>query len=125
MASQNEALVKKRVKELFKQHGVWFAMPVAGSFGRAGIPDFLCCINGWFLAVETKSGRGKCTRLQELELEAIGKAGGLNLVVNEDNFDDLRDLVEKYACPQANKESGTAPARPVTGNVGHTKVSRS
>ena len=53
-----EGKVKKKVKELLEKHGFQYFMPVAGMYGRKGIPDFLCNCNGLFVGIETK-GTGK------------------------------------------------------------------
>ena len=88
-----EGKVKAAVKELFKRHGVWYCMPVGGLYGRAGIPDFLACANGTFLAVEAKAKGKKPTPLQSLALDGIRKAGGIALVVTPDNLDELEETV--------------------------------
>lgn len=79
-----EARVKKAVKQLLEAEGVYFFFPPANGFGRAGIPDVICCIRGRFLAVECKAGRGRTTALQDREMERIIAAGGGALVVYED-----------------------------------------
>jgi hypothetical protein len=42
-------------------------------------------VNGYFLAIECKAGKGKTTALQDRELVAITKAGGLSVVINEES----------------------------------------
>ncbi len=97
---QNEALVKRKVREILKRHGggeAWFCFPVAGPYGRAGVPDILAVVNGVFLAVETKSGRNKPTKLQKQQLRKIRTAGGLSMVVNEQNLPEFERLVQMAA----------------------------
>lgn len=91
---RNEHDVKARVKKLFKdeaaQHKkLWWFMPAANGFGRAGIPDFVGQINGYAFAVETKFGTGKLTPHQRNEIEAFTTCGGKAWVVNEKNIDDF------------------------------------
>lgn len=93
MANTPEGRVKSKVRDILKQCGVWFTPVVASGFGRAGVPDYLCCWRGRFLAIECKAGKGKTTRLQEIELERIAGAGGLTLVIHENNIGDLRSLL--------------------------------
>ena len=83
MASTPEAKVKEKIKKILKAHGVWYAMPMGTGYGNSGVPDFLCCIKGKFLAIEAKAGKGIPTALQEKNLRDIEKAGGRTLVVNE------------------------------------------
>lgn len=88
-----EAKVKKRIKEVLHELGAWYAMPMGTGYGRSGVPDFLVCLDGVFIAIEAKAGKGTTTALQERELKRIGEAGGVALVVYEDGLDTLaRDL---------------------------------
>jgi len=69
-------------------------MPIGSGYGNAGVPDFLCCVNGNFVAIEAKAGKGKPTALQEKNLRDIKESNGLALVINEDNIDWLRGAVK-------------------------------
>jgi Holliday junction resolvase len=93
MASTPEALVKRKVVAVLKAHDAYYFYPVMGGYGRSGIPDIICCVNGYFLAIECKAGRGKTTALQELELEKIATAGGQTLVINETNLDKVAEVL--------------------------------
>lgn len=76
-----EGKVKKVVKKLLEEYGCWFFMPVSGGFGRAGVPDFIGTYKGTFFGVETKADGGKTTRLQQIEMRDICKAGGVCFIV--------------------------------------------
>lgn len=95
MAQTPEGRVKARVAITLKEMGIWFFMPPANGYGRAGIPDFIGCMNGGLIAIEAKAGKNKPTALQLRELERIQAAGGLALIVNEENVDDLKTLLLK------------------------------
>jgi Holliday junction resolvase len=84
MASTPESKVKDKIKDLLKKHGVYYAMPIGTGFGNSGVPDFLCCVGGKFLAIEAKAGKGKPTALQEKNMRDIRSAGGRALVVSDD-----------------------------------------
>jgi hypothetical protein len=79
-----ESKVKDRIKKILKAHGVYYAMPHGAGYGNAGVPDFLCCVRGYFLAIEAKAKGGKPTALQVRNMDDIRKAGGVSLVVNEE-----------------------------------------
>lgn len=89
-----EGKVKASVKKLLAKYKVWYYMPVGGLLGRSGVPDFLILINGQFIGVETKAGNNKPTALQNLEMEKIRNAGGVALVVNENNLVDLEKILD-------------------------------
>ena len=93
MASTPEALVKKKIRAILDAHGVYYAMPIGTGYGNSGVPDFLCCVKGRFLAVEAKAGKGKTTALQNEHLRRIDQAGGIQMVVNETNLDALDALL--------------------------------
>lgn len=89
-----EAKVKKKVRALLEQHGAYYAMPVTGGYGASGVPDFLVCHHGRFIGIETKAGTNKPTALQLSNMKRIELAGGMTLVVNESNVDELKNLLE-------------------------------
>lgn len=95
MASTPESKVKAKIKKLLAEHDVYYAMPIGSVFGNSGVPDFLCCINGYFLAIEAKAKGNKPTALQEKHLKDIREAGGTAIVVDENNLDYLETIIEK------------------------------
>lgn len=90
-----ESKVKAKCTALLKEVGVYYFFPVANGMGRAGIPDIICCANGRFLAIECKAGKGKTTALQDRELAAIKTAGGVSLVINEENLTLLGTTIKE------------------------------
>lgn len=86
-----EARVKNAVRKLLQERGIWYFMPVSNGMGKHGIPDFVCCFRGLFLAIETKAPgrRSNLTPNQERRIAEIHKAGGAALVV-----DDVQQLKE-------------------------------
>jgi len=93
MATTPEAKVKKVVTNYLKKMGAYYFYPVTGGFGRSGVPDIIACYKGLFLGIECKAGKGKTTALQQKNLDEIGKAGGINLIVNEDNMNNIVELL--------------------------------
>ena len=93
MASTPEALVKKRIRKVLETSGAYFAMPIGTGYGNSGVPDFLVCHQGSFIAVEAKAGKGRTTALQESHLSKIRAAGGTALVINETNINQLEELL--------------------------------
>jgi Holliday junction resolvase len=94
MSMTPEAKVKKAVKALLTMMGAYHFSPPANGYGRMGIPDIVGCYQGKFFAIECKAGRGKATELQMLELGQIQNAGGRAIIVNEENLDDVRLMLE-------------------------------
>lgn len=84
MAQTPEAKVKAKIKTILKAHGAYYAMPIGTGYGNSGVPDFLVCLGGEFLAIEAKAGKNKPTALQEKHMREIEAAGGRALVVTDD-----------------------------------------
>ena len=95
MAKTPEAVVKAKIVKTLQEMGIWYFMPPANGYGRAGIPDFIGCMNGLLIAIEAKAGKNKPTALQLREIDRIKAAGGYAIVVNEENVDDLKTLLLK------------------------------
>lgn len=97
-----EAKVKAKIKEVLKDLNAWYCMPMGTGYGHSGIPDFIVCLDGFFVAIEAKAGKGTTTALQEREIRRIGEAKGIALVVREENLGtlarDLKLLVRGKGC---------------------------
>ena len=91
-----EAKVKAKIKKTLEELGCYYFMPPANGYGRAGIPDFVGCLKGQFIAIEAKAGKGKTTALQDREIAKIKASGGFALVVNEENLDSLKTTLENW-----------------------------
>ena len=98
MTTTPEWKVKKAVRILLDTMGIYHFMPPANGFGRAGIPDIIGCMDGHFIAIECKAGKGQPTLLQSRELGRIDMAGGKTFVLRETNTNELED----YLCKSTN-----------------------
>jgi hypothetical protein len=98
----NHTALAGQVAEYLQLRGAW-VLRVRGGLGqRRGVPDVLACFperrwiphtrgefidQGIFVAAEVKTGRGRLTRDQERERDALRKAGGVWVEVRR--LDDL------------------------------------
>lgn len=85
MATTPEGKVKAKVKKILEKHGAYYYMPVQNGMGVVGIPDIIACLNGRFIAIETKApGKKKnVTPNQQRQLDLIAEAGGVALVIDD------------------------------------------
>lgn len=97
MALTPEAKVKAKVVKLLRQYNAYYFFPSANGYGRSGIPDIVCCVNGKFVAIECKAGGNKPTELQISEINAIRRAKGTAAVINEDNIDLVEQILKEQA----------------------------
>ena len=93
MANTPVALVKKRIRKILEDSQSYFAMPIGTGYGNSGVPDFIVCNRGGFIAIEAKAGKGKTTALQESHLAKIRAAGGIAIVINEENIHALKGIL--------------------------------
>lgn len=63
---------------------------------KRGTPDFLCCMNSTFVAIELKVD-AELEHLQDYKLELIAKAGGVGLVVTPENWDLTYEFLHTIA----------------------------
>ena len=94
MAQTPEGKVKARLKKQLDELGIYHFSPYQAGMGRAGVPDVIGCYQGRFVAFECKAGNNKPTALQEREMNAIRTAKGLAFVINEENVNQLKELLQ-------------------------------
>ena len=100
MGQQGETVFKKRVrKDLDKLKGIWIVKIQQRS--QRGIPDFLVCLMGHFVAIELKVPGEKPTDLQAVVLERIQAAGGMALWTDPEQWPAQYENLKAYAEAQA------------------------
>ena len=102
MAATKESLVKKRIAKLLGEHHVYWVNYIGGQYAANGTPDILACLNGRFIGIEAKAGKGKPTALQLRALAHIDAAHGLALIINETNLDYLRACLQDVHKAESN-----------------------
>lgn len=89
-----------RLKDQIKKHldslpRCYWYMPVPCGYGKQTL-DFLCCIEGLLVGIETKAEGKKPTPRQEACMEQIRKAGGMAFWC--DSFDTyISKLGQRFA----------------------------
>lgn len=89
----NEKSYEKKIKKYLDDHKAWYVKYFANEFTKAGIPDILACVNGYFVGIEVKAQNGKPTELQLYHCKRIREAGGLAFVVYPSGFDRLKAVI--------------------------------
>ena len=86
----SEKWVKAQVVKMLKELEAYYFYPVASAYMRTGVPDIVGCYKSHFIGIECKAGSNKTTEIQDRNLVAIKKNGGIAMVVNETNLDELK-----------------------------------
>lgn len=93
-----EREVKAEVKKILARLPyTWYYMPVQTGYGVSGVPDFIVCINGHFISIETK--RLNVTELSPNQVRnqtALSKAKANYFIVNVFNVDGLYDQLVPF-----------------------------
>ena len=86
---------ENRLKKFLESEGCWFVKFFANAYTKSGIPDILCCCNGYFVAIEVKAPNGKPSELQKRNIKQINeKALGIGIVLYPDQFDDFKEIIQ-------------------------------
>jgi VRR-NUC domain-containing protein len=88
-----EKQLVKEIKEYLKGIGFFFKTH-GGPYQMAGVSDLIGCVPpvGRFMAIEVKLPGKKLTRIQEVFLDDIRKAGGVAIMAT--SVDDVKRLVD-------------------------------
>ena len=90
-----EKQLENNMKKYLSSKNIYHFKVHGNGFMRSGIPDLICCINGRFVAIEIKrpDGKGKVSKLQEIELDRIKKSDGIAVVMN--NYDEFVKFISE------------------------------
>jgi hypothetical protein len=92
-----EGRVKAAVKRLLAdprwKDEIMAIWPVPSGYGPS-LLDCYVCHRGRFIAIETKAPGKKPTSRQQLDIEAVLRAGGAAFVIDGTNLRELEDYLE-------------------------------
>lgn len=74
-----ERAVKDEVRKVLVDLGAYWFLPVQSGYGAATL-DFLVCLKGRFIGIETKAPGKVASKRQELVMQQIRQAGGIAFV---------------------------------------------
>lgn len=90
-----EKTFENKIKKYLDDRGAWFVKYWAGAqFTKSGIPDILCCINGYFVGIEVKAQNGKPSEIQIFNIRKIKAAGGFAFVLYPSAFGEFERFIE-------------------------------
>lgn len=87
---------KQAIKKYLDSIGAWHFSPYMAGYGKNGVPDIICCIDGRFYGLEVKREGKNLTVLQCRLLEEIKEAGGIALWGTADKI--IEGLKECLLC---------------------------
>ena len=91
-----EKCFENKIKKFLESEGCWYIKYWAGSqFTKAGVPDILACVNGYFVGIEVKAQQGKPSELQLYNIDKIREAGGFAMVLYPSAFPKFKDFIHQ------------------------------
>lgn len=88
-----EKAFETKIKVWLKAHNCYNVKFFANAYTKAGVPDILTCVNGYFVGIEVKAQNGHPSDLQLYNVRKIRDAGGFAWVVYPSGFDELKQLL--------------------------------
>lgn len=113
-----EGKVKRAVKKVLAHYADYYGMyefwPVQTGYGAATL-DCLVTFQGRSLFIETKAPKKHPTERQEACIAQIVRAGGIVLVIDTENQELLRDILEKIRTGRSEVPVGVYRTNPRKG----------
>jgi len=72
----------------------WYFKVWGGGFQKAGIPDLILNVKGFFMAVEVKAQHGRPSDLQIKNIDLIKKSGGYGMFLYPSGFEEFKNLID-------------------------------
>ena len=91
--SGKEKQFENRIKNFLKKEDCYYFKFWGTMYTRAGVPDLIACVNGWFVGIEVKSDVGLPSEIQKQNIKEIIESGGFAVVVRPENFDELKEMI--------------------------------
>lgn len=81
--------VKAILREVSREYSLYWDMSGASLYGTAGKADFILCLEGLYIALETKPSDKSLEPLQAKRQSDVIKAGGISLRITEADLPTL------------------------------------
>lgn len=85
---------ENKVKRYLKENNIWYVKYFENGVTKAGIPDILACVNGFFVGIEIKASKGKPSEIQKYQQEQIRKSNGISIILYPDMFEHFKSYVQ-------------------------------
>lgn len=99
MSQQREGLFKRKVvRDLVDDYGQDIKILVTQERGRSGVLDLNICLFGDHIEIELKTDGNKPTKLQQVSIDRVIRAGGLAFFTTPSEWEGHRAVLrDRYA----------------------------
>lgn len=103
-----ESLFQKKATKWLENKGAYCIKYNASGISRTGVPDYICCLKGVFLAIEFKKDiKSKPSELQKYNIKKINDAGGIAIVLRPETFDIFQFEIKVFLLDKTNDSINT------------------
>lgn len=96
---------ENKIKKFLKEQGAWHIKYWAGApFTKAGIPDILACIGGYFVGIEVKAPEGVVSEIQKYNIKQIRQAKGFAFALYPSGYDQFQKFIEDLKQEKFNRD---------------------
>ena len=84
---------ENKIKEYLKDQNCYFVKYFANRMTKAGIPDVLASVNGYFVGIEVKASNGRPSELQIYNVKKIQESGGFAVILYPEHWEDFKNMI--------------------------------
>ena len=84
---------ENKIKDHLKSQNCYFVKYFANRMTKAGIPDILASVGGYFVGIEVKATNGTPSDLQKWNIQQIQKSGGFGVILYPEYWEDFKTMV--------------------------------
>ena len=100
----SEKTFENKIKAWLALNNCYHVKFFANSYTKAGIPDILASVGGYFVGIEVKAQNGHPSELQLYNVRKIRESGGFAWIVYPSGFDELKQLLLDLKHDKFNRE---------------------
>lgn len=97
MAQKRETVFREKVRNDLKSVPFCKPFPIQQK-AIVGTPDFLLCVNGYFIALELKADEDSpVSKMQEFNLDGVVKCNGKSFIAYPENWKMVLAKLQRFA----------------------------
>ena len=90
-----EGRFQRKILKWFEKNKIYAVKYNASGISKAGVPDVVACIDGYFVAIELKKEKGVASDLQKHNVRQINKTG-IACVLRPSQFKDFVSIIDYF-----------------------------
>ena len=89
----SEKNFENKIKKYLESQNCYFVKYFANRMTKAGVPDILASVNGYFVGIEVKASNGHPSELQIHNVKKIQESGGFAVIIYPEQWDDFKNMI--------------------------------